>query len=132
MVKEDRIPKIFISYSWSSDALVLDLAKRLVSQGVDVILDKWDLKEGQDKYAFMERCVNDSEITKVLIICDKAYAKKADDRTGGVGDETVIISSEIYGNMKQERFIPIIAEKDEDGKPYVPAVVVKHFCNTCG
>ena len=123
MVKEDRIPKIFISYSWSSDALVLDLAKRLVSQGVDVILDKWDLKEGQDKYAFMERCVNDSEITKVLIICDKAYAKKADDRTGGVGDETVIISSEIYGNMKQERFIPIIAEKDEDGKPYVPAYI---------
>ena len=118
-MKEDRVPKIFISYSWSSDALVLELAQRLVSQGVDVVLDKWDLKEGQDKYAFMERCVNDPEITKVLIICDKAYAQKADDRTGGVGDETVIISSEIYGNMKQEKFIPVIAEKDEYGNPYI-------------
>lgn len=117
------MPKIFISYSWSSDALVLELAQRLVSQGVDVVLDKWDLKEGQDKYAFMERCVNDSEITKVLIICDKAYAQKADGRTGGVGDETVIISSEIYGNMKQEKFIPVIAEKDEDGKPYTPTYI---------
>ena len=122
-MQEDRIPKIFISYSWSSDALVLELAQRLVSHGVDVVLDKWDLKEGQDKYAFMERCVNDPEITKVLIICDKAYAQKANNRTGGVGDETVIISSEIYGNMNQEKFIPIIAEKDEDEKPYVPAYI---------
>lgn len=122
-MQEDRRPKIFISYSWSSDALVLELAQRLVSHGIDVVLDKWDLKEGQDKYAFMERCVNDTEITKVLIICDKAYAQKANDRTGGVGDETVIISSEIYGNIKQEKFIPVIAEKNEEGKPYVPTYI---------
>ena len=94
-----------------------------MSHGVDVVLDKWDLKEGQDKYAFMERCVNDSEITKVLIICDKAYAQKANERTGGVGDETVIISSEIYGNTKQEKFIPIIAERDEEGQPYAPTYI---------
>ena len=118
-MQNDNIPKVFISYSWSSDALVLDLAQRLVSHGVDVVLDKWELKEGNDKYKFMERCVNDADITKVLIICDKAYAQKANDRTGGVGDETVIISSEIYGNAKQEKFIPIIAERDEEGKEYV-------------
>ena len=115
-MEDDKTPKVFISYSWSSDELVLDLAKRLVAHGVDVVLDKWDLKEGNDKYEFMERCVNDSEITKVLIICDKIYAQKANDRTGGVGDETVIISSEIYGNARQEKFIPIIAERDEEGK----------------
>lgn len=123
MLQDDRIPKIFISYAWGSSDLVLELAQRLVSHGVDVVLDKWDLKEGQDKYAFMERCVNDPEITKVLIICDKAYSQKANDRTGGVGDETVIISSEIYGNMKQEKFIPIIAEKDEENQPYVPTYI---------
>lgn len=104
-MEDDKTPKVFISYSWSSDELVLDLAKRLGAHGVDVVLDKWDLKEGNDKYEFMERCVNDSEITKVLIICDKIYAQKANDRTGGVGDETVIISSEIYGNARQEKFI---------------------------
>ena len=53
-MQEDRVPKIFISYSWSSDWLVVPLAERLVSHGIDVVLDKWDLKEGQDKYAFME------------------------------------------------------------------------------
>ena len=122
-MQEDKTPKVFISYSWSSDELVLDLAQRLVNHGVDVVLDKWDLKEGQDKYAFMERCVNDSEITKVLIFCDKAYAQKANDRTGGVGDETVIISSEIYGKTQQDKFIPIIVQKDENSEPYVPIYI---------
>lgn len=112
-MQEDQIPKIFISYSWSSDNVVIPLAERLVSHGVNVILDKWDLKEGQDKYVFMERCVNDPEITKVLIVCDKKYTDKANTRTGGVGDETVIISSEIYNKVEQVKFIPVIVEHDE-------------------
>lgn len=120
---EDKVPKVFISYSWSSDSLVVPLAERLASHGVDVVLDKWDLKEGQDKYAFMEQCVNDPDIDRVLIVCDKKYAEKANSRTGGVGDETVIISTEIYGNVKQEKFIPIVAECDNDGKPYLPTYI---------
>ena len=122
-MQEDRTPKVFISYSWSSDALVMPLAQRLVSQGVDAVLDKWDLKEGQDKYVFMEQCVSDPDITKVLIICDEAYANKANARVGGVGDETTIISSEVYGKTKQEKFIPIIAERDENGEPFVPTYI---------
>lgn len=122
-MQEDKIPKIFISYSWSSDGLTIPLAERLVSHGVDVVLDKWDLKEGQDKYAFMEKCVNDVEINKVLIICDKKYVEKANNREGGVGDETAIISTEIYGNVSQEKFIPVIAEHDENGKPFVPSYI---------
>lgn len=122
-MQEDRIPKIFISYSWSSDALVLPLAQRLVNHGVEVVLDKWDLKEGQDKYAFMEQCVTDPDITKVLIICDKSYMEKANARKGGVGDETVIISGEVYGKMQQEKFIPIIAERDDEGNAFVPAYI---------
>ena len=122
-MQEDKEPRVFISYSWSSDAIVMPLAERLISQGVDVVLDKWDLKEGQDKYAFMERSVNDPSITKVLIICDKKYADKANSRTGGVGDETAIISSEVYGQVEQEKFIPIIAERDSEGNPYVPAYI---------
>ena len=117
------IPKVFISYSWAVGDKVKELAERLVVNGVDVVLDKWDLKEGQDKYAFMEQAVNNPEITRVLIICDKTYSEKANNRTGGVGDETVIISPEIYGNVAQEKFVPVVFEKDENGNPHLPAYI---------
>lgn len=112
--------KVFISYSWAVQTRVVELAERLIANGIDVVLDVWDLKPGQDKYAFMEQSVNDPSVNKVLIICDKTYTKKADDRQGGVGDETVIISPEVYGKMDQEKFIPIAFEADGDGKAYIP------------
>lgn len=112
--------KVFISYSWKVQEKVIELAERLISNGIDVILDVYDLKEGQDKYAFMEKSVNDPSVDKVLIICDRSYMEKANDRSSGVGDETVIISPEIYGQMKQEKFIPIAFEVDEEGKACIP------------
>ena len=120
----DRTPKIFISYSWASEitkTITRELAGKLRDNGVDVILDIWDLKPGQDKYSFMEQCVTNYEIDRVLIICDKSYADKANSRTGGVGDETMIISPEVYGKAQQEKFIPVIIELDEDNKPFLPA-----------
>lgn len=50
-------PKLFISYSWSNpthEQWVIDLATELTQSGVHVILDKWDLKEGNDSVVFME------------------------------------------------------------------------------
>lgn len=116
----ESTPKVFISYSWTVQKRVVELATRLVFNGIDVILDVWDLKAGHDKYAFMEQSVNDPSVNKVLIVCDKAYAEKADARQGGVGDETVIISPEIYGKMNQEKFIPLAFDADESGNAYIP------------
>lgn len=119
----DRTPQIFISYSWTSEEYqntVEDLAKRLVHNGVDVKLDLWDLKDGHDKYKFMEQCVSDPDIDKVLILCDKRYAEKADSRDGGVGDETTIISPEVYKGSVQEKFIPIVMERDDNGNAFLP------------
>jgi hypothetical protein len=116
-------PKIFISYSWTNpnhEDWVINLAERLTGDGVDVIIDKWNLKEGQDMYDFMETMVKDKNIQKVLIILDKKYSEKAEDRSGGVGTETQIISPKIYADVSQEKFIPIIAEKDENGQAYTP------------
>lgn len=116
-------PKIFISYSWtnpSHEDWVINLAERLVSDGVDVVIDKWNLKEGQDKFNFMETMVKSEEIQKVLIILDAKYSEKAELRAGGVGTETQIISPKIYGDVSQEKFIPIVSEKDDNGNAYVP------------
>lgn len=116
--------KVFISYSWTTPELenwVLELAERLVLDGIDVVLDKWNLKKGQDKYVFMEQSVTDPTINKVLIILDKGYAEKADNRRGGVGTEAQIISPEVYSEVKQEKFIPIIYERDEHNEIYAPS-----------
>ena len=116
-------PKIFISYSWSSpnhEDWVINLAERLVRDGVDVVIDKWDLKEGHDIFDFMESMVKSRDILKVLIILDRKYSEKAEQRAGGVGTEAQIISPKIYGNVSQEKFIPIVAEKDNNGNAFVP------------
>ncbi len=116
-------PKIFISYSWTTpkhEDWVINLAERLVSDGIDVVIDKWNLKEGHDKFDFMESMVKSTDINKVLIILDKKYLEKAEQRSGGVGTETQIISPKIYGDVSQEKFIPIVAEKDENGNAFVP------------
>jgi hypothetical protein len=116
--------KVFISYSWSTpehDDWVLSLAHQLVNDGVDVVLDKWDLKEGQDKFHFMESMVNSNDIDKVLMICDQKYAEKADSRAGGVGTETQIITPQVYNQVSQEKFIPVVAQVDENGHPFLPA-----------
>lgn len=116
-------PKLFISYSWSDtehEQWVLDLATELRESGVDVILDKWDLKEGHDAVAFMEQMVTNLKVKKVAIVCDEKYAAKADGRAGGVGTETQIISKEVYENQAQEKFVAVVSKKDASGKPCLP------------
>lgn len=120
------VPKVFISYSWTSDEYadwVKLLAEKLISNGVDVVLDRWDLRPGQDKYVFMEQMVTDPEIKKVLVMCDKRYTERADRREGGVGTESTIISQEVYNQVNQEKFIPVITERSPEGKNYLPTFI---------
>jgi TIR domain len=119
-----KMPKVFISYSWTSNEhqqWVLDLATALRDNGVDAILDKWDLKEGHDAITFMERMVNDESVEKVIIILDRRYAETANDRKGGVGTETQIITPQIYASADQNKFVGVASEVGADGKPFKPA-----------
>lgn len=125
-------PHVFISYAWGSaehQEKVIQFAKSLVENGVDVELDKWSLKEGNDTYSFMEQMVNNPQITNVLLLLDKEYADKANSRKGGVGTETQIISPEIYTKINQDKFIPIIFERGNDGEIFKPAFLkgLLHF-----
>jgi len=80
-----------------------------------------DLKEGHDKYVFMEQMVTNPDVEKVIIVSDKNYAEKADARKGGVGTESQIISAEVYSKAKQEKFVPVVVEFKEDGDPWLPS-----------
>lgn len=116
-------PKAFISYSWSSaehQARIIGWAQRLAGDGVTVVMDKFDLREGDDKNAFMESMITDPTVTHVLIFTDKMYVEKADSRKAGVGTESQIISQEVYAKVKQSKFIPIFCEVSETGEPRFP------------
>ncbi len=111
-------PKVFISYSWTNDEhveWVVGLGERLMNDGIRVILDQWDLQDGQDLNSFMEQMVNDPEIQRVSIVSDATYAAKADGRKGGVGTETQIISKEVYDSVEQTKFVPLLRERDNAG-----------------
>ena len=117
------VTKAFVSYSWSSpehEEWVLDLATNLRESGVDAILDKWDLKEGHEANAFMEKMVSDKNVTKVIIVCDRIYAEKSNSRKGGAGTEAQIISKELYQKEDQDKFVAVVTENNETGQPNLP------------
>lgn len=115
--------RVFVSYSHTSDEhkeWVLNFATDLRALGIDVVLDVWDLKEGDDMTKFMESMVHDESIDRVLLICDTVYVRKANDREGGVGTESQIITGQIYNQVKDSKFIPILRDTDEYGGPCLP------------
>lgn len=114
-----QTPKIFISYSWSSpehEQWVIDLAENLMQDGIDIALDKWELREGDDPITFMESMVNDSSITKIIMIIDSKYTDRANGRHGGVGTESTILSYELYNKRDKNKIVAVIAEP-EASKP---------------
>ena len=119
----ESVPKVFISYSWSSQEhkdRIREWADRLLNDGIEVVLDQYELKDGDDKFVFMEKMVTDESVTHVLAFCDKEYTEKANCRTAGVGAESQIISKNIYEKVEQTKFIPVACELDEKGEPYLP------------
>lgn len=105
----DRLPKVFISYSWDDEnhkEWVLNFATRLKNDGINVILDQWHAKPGDQLPEFMERAVKDSQF--VLCICTPGYKKKSEKRGGGAGYEGHIITGEMFTHRNQRKFIPIL------------------------
>ncbi len=110
-------PKVFISYSHDSDKhkeWVLKLSCRLRENGVDVILDQWDLGAGDDLTLFMEIGVRDS--VRVLVICTDTYVRKANAGVGGVGYERLIVTAQLTRDLGTKKFIPIIRQSSNDEK----------------
>ena len=102
-------PKVFVSYSHDSDPhrdWVLTLATRLVANGVNVLLDQWDLTLGSDLPRFMESGLVTAD--RVLAVCTSQYVEKANEGLGGVGYEKMILTAQIMQNITADRIIPVI------------------------
>lgn len=122
------VKKVFISYAWTNEEhknRILNIASSLVEDhGINIILDLWDCLPGQDLNAFMESMVLDQTVDYVLMMSDGKYKNKANNREGGVGTESTIISSEIYKDVSATKFIPVAMEI-ENGEFTLP-----QFCKS--
>lgn len=121
--KENSQPKVFISYSWTpmgNQETVFNLVSRLREDGICVVYDRDDLHPGQNINYFMEQSLENDDIDNIIVICNKDYAEKADNRCGGVGYEAGIIISEIKSAPLQRRVIPVVVEVDEHGQAFMP------------
>ncbi|HEK1688316.1 TPA: TIR domain-containing protein [Pseudomonas putida] len=112
--------KIFISYSWDSaehQEWVSKLAGDLeVRPEFHVIWDGYDLDSLIDKNLFMEESVRNADYT--LIVATKNYAKKANNREGGVGIETYLNSAAHWKKMLEDkRTNTIVLLREEDATP---------------
>lgn len=108
-VKVD-VETVFISYSWDTEEhknWVLDLANRLVKEGVNVILDRYELRPGKSLSHFVETAIKKAD--RILIVFTPNYKLKAEKRAGGVGYEYSIMNSELYKNQtNNEKIIPVL------------------------
>ena len=126
--EEHTPPRAFMSYCWDNEVTALTLAEELRENGIDVILDKWHLKEGQDLNKFMEaHCVGESSADFILVLCSPEYTSKANKREGGVGKETLILAPDVYENANQEHVLPIIIARDELGNVCRPIYLRDRF-----
>ncbi|QHQ17502.1 TIR domain-containing protein [Pectobacterium parmentieri] len=112
------IPKAFVSYSHDSmehKKWVLDSATRLRNNGVDAILDQWDLKPGDDLPSFMERGLISAD--RVLMVCTDKYVEKANAGAGGVGYEKMIVTADLLKTIDSNKVIPLIRQSGHSSVP---------------
>jgi hypothetical protein len=112
---EPEAPVVFISYSHDTPThkkWVGDLASRLVENGVEVILDQWELGLGDDVPKFMEKSVGRAD--RVLMICTENYVRKADDGKGGVGYEAMVVTGELVRKLETNKFVPVIRQSGSE------------------
>ncbi len=109
-------PKVFVSYSHDSTEhkqWVSEFATRLRRDGVNAILDQWDLGI-DDINLFIERGFKDSD--KVLVICTDSYVRKANAGEDGVGYEPMIVTRKLVETLGTNKFIPIVRQTESENK----------------
>lgn len=117
LIPKNPEPTVFMSYSHDSDEhkdWVLQLATRLRSNGVNVILDRWNIQLGGDIASFMERGLSQS--SRIVCVCSSAYVKKANEGRGGAGYEKQIMTSELINDQNTNWIIPLIKNNPETRK----------------
>jgi SEFIR domain len=112
--------KVFISYSWDGDehrAWVKKFVDSLEEiEEITTIWDGYDLDSLIDKNYFMEDATHNADF--VVAITTSAYKAKADERKGGVGIETFLMSTVHWkGLLKDKRSKVISVQREPNSTP---------------
>lgn len=118
MIDEQKIPKVFVSYSWDSEEhkrWVLQLVSTLRKYGVNAIIDEAQIqKETVNLNSMMLKNIQQSDY--ILVIMTENYAFKADNESGGVGFETQSLVNCMRENIG--KIIPILKDKSDKSIPF--------------
>ena len=99
---------VFVSYSWDSDSHIKKvghLVNLLKKSGIRTVWDQ-DMALGKRIPSFMEEGLQKCD--QVLFICTPKYKAKADERDGGVGYETNVITGDLYRSHNDMKYIPVL------------------------
>ncbi len=110
--------RVFFSYSHDNaehKERVKEYAKNLINRGFEVLIDQADLKLGADVGHFVESAIESADY--VLLMCTPAYAAKANARSHGVGEETVVIKSELNEGATDKFIAVLMAGQGSDSVP---------------
>jgi hypothetical protein len=102
-------PSVFISYAWEDDAhraWVHSFASMLREDGINVRIDYWYMRPGDEITHFMETAVRESDF--VLVVCTPRYKASSDARTGGVGYENQVLTGELFVLGNTQKVIPLL------------------------
>jgi SEFIR domain/NB-ARC domain len=124
---QPTVPKVFISYSYDSQAhidQVLDLSDRLRREGIDCNIDQYEQSPAEGWHSWRLNEIEKADF--VLMICTPQYIKRfrgnEEDGIGmGVTWEGSIITHELYSQAgKNSKYIPIIfALQDTESIPNI-------------
>ncbi len=138
MTSDDtRPPIVFISYSHDSQEhadRVLALSDRLRADGIDCVLDQYEVSPAEGWPRWMDRQIRAADF--VLMICTPTYFRRVmgeeePDKGHGVAWESTLIYQYIYNaGTSNTRFIPVLLEGADASTIPVPWQGVKKYCPT--
>ena len=105
---------VFISYARESDAhsqwvrRLADAIEELPE--FHVVFDQYDLHPGRDLTAFMDLGL---ACSRIIAVITPEYVRKAEQRLGGVGYESSVISADLLSHQLSDRFVPVLRAGSE-------------------
>jgi tetratricopeptide (TPR) repeat protein len=127
-------PKVLISYSHDSPEhadRVRELSDRLRADGIDCILDQYEVSPPEGWANWMDRQIRDADF--VLMICTETYHRRVigEEKPGighGVRWEALVSYQHIYNaGTVNEKFIPVLLESGKFEHIPTPLQGVTHY-----